>query len=224
VRKLTGDAHAQYKTTLFDRHGPAAADYVRAFSYGLMVLGLSLGGFTFASGGISILVVMMSFGAAVATGLFSLGIAKFAESSVRALIVNGSSTPYKEQYSYQQALVMQGKVDEALASFQAVIAERPERIDARIRAAELYACKQGRHARAAQVFREALDVPTIAAGEEIYIRNRLADLYTGELRDPGRALLELRRLIDKYPQSAAAEHARAALVRLKADLVGQDSL
>jgi TolA-binding protein len=36
------------------------------------------------------------------------------------------------------------------------------------------------------------------------------------LNDPGRALVELRRLIERYPGSAAADRARDALATLKA--------
>jgi Tfp pilus assembly protein PilF len=40
---------------------------------------------------------------------------------------------------------MQGKLDEALASFESVIEQRPESIEARIRAAELYSRQKGNH-------------------------------------------------------------------------------
>jgi hypothetical protein len=41
------------------------------------------------------------------------------------------------------------------------------------------------------------------------------DLLNGPLNEPGRALVELRRLIEKYPASAGADHARDALAALK---------
>jgi tetratricopeptide (TPR) repeat protein len=131
-------------------------------------------------------------------------------------MIDGSSTPYTEQYSEQQALVMQGKLDEALASFESVIKEKPESIDARIRAAELYARDKGNHQRAAELFRQAQRVPTIAHGQDVYVAHRLVDLFTGPLNEPRRALVELRRLIERYPLSAAADRARGALATLKA--------
>jgi hypothetical protein len=69
--------------------------------------------------------------------------------------------------------------------------------------------------RAAELFRDAQRIPAIDVGEDVYVANRLIDLYSGPLADPGRALVELRRLIDKYPRSAAAGHARDALSALK---------
>jgi hypothetical protein len=133
----------------------------------------------------------------------------------RRITIDGTSTPYKEQYSYQQALVMQGRVDDALESFEAVIAEKPAEVSPRIKAAELYAREKHDHRRAAELFREVQRTAGVGVGEDIYASNRLVDLYTGPLNEPGRALVELRRLAERYPGSPAARHARDALARLK---------
>lgn len=147
---------------------------------------------------------------------FSMWLSNSAGSAYEHLMVTGSSTPYTEQYSYQQALVMQGRQDDALESFEAVIAEKPDSVDARIKAAERYARDKGNSARAAELFREVQRIPAVSAGEYIYATNRLVDLFTGPLQEPGRALVELRRLIERHPDSAAAAHARGALADLKA--------
>jgi hypothetical protein len=42
------------------------------------------------------------------------------------------------------------------------------------------------------------------------------DLYERRLKDPGRAMGELRRLIDRYPTAQGARRLRAALGELKA--------
>ena len=123
----------------------------------------------------------------------------------KRFIVDGASTPYVEQYSYQQALVMQGRADDALASFEAIIAERPSAIDARLRAAELYDRERKDFGRAAALFREVQRLPTTSPGQFIFVTNRLVDLYTGPLNEPGKALVELRRLIERHPGSPAAD-------------------
>jgi len=41
------------------------------------------------------------------------------------------------------------------------------------------------------------------------------DLYDHHLDDPGRAMTELRRLIDRYPTASGARRLRAALSALK---------
>jgi tetratricopeptide (TPR) repeat protein len=204
----------KYKPTLFDRHGPAASDYVRAWGYGFMVFGLTSG----------VLIVRLGFSwwtipvgvlAGVAAAGTSLAIVHAAGSTWKHLMMDGSSTPYAEQYSYQQALVMLGRLDQALESFEAVIKEKPNAVDARIRAAELYAREKGDNARAAALFREAQQIATISPGEDIYVSNRLVDLLAGPLQQSGRALVELRRLIERHPGTAAADHARVALAALK---------
>jgi TolA-binding protein len=137
---------------------------------------------------------------------------------VTTVTVSGASTPYVDQFSYQQSLVMQGKVDEALASFESIITENPHRVDAHMRAGELYAAQKGNPRRAAELFRSAQAIPTISAGEDVYVTNRLVDLYTGPLGTPGRALIELRRLIDRYPGTVPASYARAALSKIKKEM------
>ena len=207
----------EYRRTLFDRHGPAAVDRVRAFGYGLMVFGLTFGVLMLELGGLSLLTFMIALATACATGGATLLLSRFAGASWAAMTVNGSSTPYEEQYSYQQSLVMQGKLDEALESFETIIAASPHAIEPRIKAAELY--RQKRDApRAAELFREVQRAPLVPPGRDIYATNQLVDLLIGPLGDPGRALVELRRLIDRYPASSAASLSREALVRIKSRL------
>jgi hypothetical protein len=204
-----------YKTTLFDRHGPAAAEMLRAFGYGLMVFGV-VAGVLISQTGFHWWTFPIAIGAGVIAGGAGWIIGEMAGSAWKRITVDGASTPYQEQYSYQQALVMQGRVDDALESFEAVIAEKPAEISPRIKAAELYTREKQNHRRAAELFREIQRITGVGVGEDIYASNRLVDLYTGPLNEPGRALVELRRLADRYPGSPAAQHAREALATLKA--------
>lgn len=204
-----------YKPTLFDRHGPAAGEMLRAFGYGLMVFGLVAGVLISRTG-----FHWWTFPIAVAAGIGAGGagwmLGEMVGGAWKRIAVDGASTPYKEQYSYQQALVMQGRVDDAIESFEAVIAEKPVEVSPRIKAAELYAREKQNHRRAAELFREVQRIAGVGVGEDIYASNRLVDLYTGPLNEPGRALVELRRLAERYPGSPAAQHARDALATLKA--------
>jgi hypothetical protein len=211
---------AEYELTLFDRHGPAALDYIRAWSYGAMVFGLTVAVFTVRAG-FKWWTIPVGLVAAAVTATLGLFIAHSVGGTWKQLMFDGSSTPYTEQYSLQQSLVMQGKLDEALASFESVIKDNPAGIDARVRAAELYTREKQNHRRATELFRDAQRIPTISLGQDVYISHRLVDLYTGPPNEPGRALVELRRLIERYPGSAAAEQARNALAELKARYVAQ---
>lgn len=213
-----------YRPTLFDREGPDAGISLKAFAYALLAFGLSFPLFAVLNGMVgtplhgwwaAAWVTACSAatgGICAATGL---GITNVAAAAVKRFMMGGSTTPYKEQYSYQQALVMQGRVDDALESFEAILAEKPSEVDPRVMAAELYIREKQEHHRAAALFREIQRIPTVTPGEDLYATRRLVDLLTGPLDDPGRALVELRRLIDRYPGSLAAAQAREALVALK---------
>jgi hypothetical protein len=207
-----------YKKTFIDRHGPDGGLRLRAiggaaavFTASLIALGLN--------GLLSPGAVFFCLAAALLVGVAPLLLANGAGWSFKRLMVDGASTPYVEQYSYQQALVMQGQTDEAIASFEAVIAEQPGAIDARLRAAELHDRRQN-FARAAELFRQVQRLDQVTAGQFILVTNRLADLYAGPLGEPGKALVELRRLIERHPTSPAAHHARTALARMKASMPG----
>jgi tetratricopeptide (TPR) repeat protein len=206
---------AEYNPTLFDRHGPAALDYIRAWAYGAIVFGLVVAAFTLRVG-FMWWTIPVGLAVGAAAGALGLFMARSVGNTWKHLTMDGSTTPYIEQYSALQALVMQGKLDEALASFESVIKERPETIEARIRAAEMYSRQKGNHHRAAELLREVQRIPTITQGHDVYVAHRLVDLFTGPLNEPGRALVELRRLIERYPRSAAADRAREALATLKA--------
>lgn len=203
-----------YKSTFFDRHGAEGRDIMIAAGYASMVflvmLGVGIFLFGLRSG-----VILAAVAGAVGCAGFTLGLSRAAGAGWRRVMVDGTSTPYVEQYSYQQALVMQGKLDEALESYEAVIAEKPEAVDPRIKAAELYDRDKHNPRRAAELFRQVQRIETVETGQFVYATHRLVDLYTGPLAEPGRALVELRKLIDRYPGSPAAENARAALAVLK---------
>lgn len=211
-----------YKTTLFDRHGPDAIRRVLVFGYGLMVFGLVFG----VAGALGAASIYLRLLAGLAAGAAAAGFAFYLSDGAGAawnhLMAKGSTTPYVEQFSYQQALVMQGRVDDALASFEAVIAESPTQVTARIKAAELYLRDSRNPTRAAQLLKEAQGIREISAGEDVYVSNRLADLLAGPLGKPGAALAELRRLVDRHPDLPAAAHAREAIARIKATLLSAD--
>ncbi len=204
----------EYKPTWFDKHGPEGAMALRTLPYAVI-------GFVFAFGAVLAISGFhwWSLPAGLAAGLFAgyfpIMLGHGAGRTYQHLMMDGTSTPYVEQYSYQQALVMRGEVDAALESFEAVIASQPAAVVPRVKAAELYVRERQNHARAAELFREIQRIPSVATGEDVYATNRLVDLLIGPLNDPGRALVELRRLADRYPSTPAAENARQALATLK---------
>ncbi len=59
-------------------------------------------------------------------------------------------------------------------------------------------------------------LPGVSPRDALYASSRLVDLYDGPLDEPGRALVELRRLIELYRNTDVAAGARSAIARIKA--------
>ncbi|HTR79451.1 MAG TPA: hypothetical protein VMH39_15140 [Gemmatimonadaceae bacterium] len=213
-----------YRRTVFDRHGPDVAIVIRAAAYGAAIactmfvlflreayqIGLTTVGVRVVW---SAACAMICGGAVTGTALF---LSRGAEAGWKTMMAHGSNTPYVDSSSRQDALIMQGKVPEALALFERAMAAAPDRIDLRLRAAEAYAREAHDPVRAAELFRAAQRAPGVSMGDDIYATNRLVDLLAGPLAQRGQALAELRRLIDRYPASQGAANARAALAAMKA--------
>jgi hypothetical protein len=221
-----GDDAPAYRPAAVDRMGPEGVFRIRAMvtAIGLGVIALPL-----VAGGVYvrgirgpwaiILPLILAVLAAVVSFRLQLGAGNAAASIAQAITFpSGSHTPYEEQFSFQDSLAARGDVAGALVSYESVIAERPDAVAPRMRAAELYAAKGGDPQRAAELFREIRAIPGVPRREAIYACSRLVDLYDGALNEPGRALVELRRIIELYPGTAVAAHARQALPRMKARL------
>jgi hypothetical protein len=220
---------SQYRTTWLDRVGPEGAIALRAASWSaragitaFVVLMLYA-----AQGGTPALVTMAPIalvgGAALAAGTYFLSMKLMDGVGVatRAFTMpSGNSTPYEQTFSYQESLAARGDVAGALESYEGIIAEHPAAIPPRLKAAEHYARGNRNPRRAAELFREIREIPGCSARDAVYASSRLADLYDGPLEDPGRAVVELRRIIEQYPTSRVAAHARTALPALKARLNG----
>jgi hypothetical protein len=204
----------EYKPTFFDRHGPAAELYIKSVGFGVLAFVITFA--VTSVHGVTWKTFLGSLGAGVLTGGLGPLLGYLASRFASTVVYGSSSTPYVPQYSYQDSLIQQGRLAEALESFEALIAEQPAAADVRIRAAELYAKDESSVKRAAALFREIQRIDGVSIGNDVYATNRLVDLLIGPLDNPSRALVELRRLIERYPRSSAAVNARETLAVLKA--------
>lgn len=219
-----------YKVTFLDRHGPAGMLRVKAMGYGAVVAGLTFPMFTalydnmlgFSGLGLLAAVLGSSLGMGAAATVVSLKTGDAAGEAAKYFTAGGSSTPYEEQFSQEQALIMQRDYAGAAACFEHRITLAKDRPDPRviIAGADVYREYKLNDARAAELYRMAQKLPTLTPGQDIYVANKLADLYLGPLKQPGKALVEFRRLIERYPNSRTADQARMALANLKPDIQG----
>ena len=212
-----------YRRTMFDRFGPDAALALRAVPFAVvtfvcMVVLFAILKKKFDYPGLLILPL-----AAMAAGAVTWAGMRFAHATGarigQFIVPTGDSTPYEHQFSREDALAARGDFAGALESLEAAIASTPITaalgVNLRIRAAELYIASGIDVQRAAELFREVQRFPGVAATQDIYVSNRLIDLLLGTLRQPARALFELRRIADRYPNTTAATHARAAIATVK---------
>lgn len=216
-------AQRRYRPTLMDRYG---ADGVYQLPV-LLLGGAGLAGLLGAAiswlvGDFSLVKLFLPVVSlvAAATGAIALWVtSRIARAAGELLLTNGQGLPYENQFSYEDALAMRGDVAGALESFEDRIAATPiaapTGVELRVRAAEMYARPKGDPRRAAELFRVVQRSPDLPPNRDLYVSNRLIDLYLGPLRDEGRAMVELRRLIERYPGTDTAAGARAAIARLK---------
>jgi hypothetical protein len=221
---------SSYKVTFFDRHGPEGANRLKGYGYGVIVFGLSVPMFIALSmklgyGPLGLILLTLGGGGTLAAVAIRLGLGggQVAADVAEYVTAGGSSTPYEDQFSREQALIMKRDYAGALQLFEQRIIDSPNEPRVRIAAADLYATHGANPGRASELYREVQRIPEVGSGHDIYVTNRLADLYLGALKQPGRALVEFRRLIDRYPGTTAAEHARTAIANLKPDLVKAQS-
>jgi len=128
---------------------------------------------------------------------------------------SGDSTAYTPTFSHIEALEIKGDLDGAAAAWEAAIAEQPESLLTIVRAADF-------HLRARKDPHTALDyylrARALSGGTQDlrrYVQQKVVDMHLGPMADTGRAMVELRRLIDAFPNTREAEGARAALAELK---------
>jgi hypothetical protein len=138
--------------------------------------------------------------------------------SSKVYFPSGSTTPYKHQYSQALALLMQGKVDAAIAEFERDIAEEPKRTDGYLHLARLYRDHLQRYDEALAWFKRARNEADISPGEDMLVTREVFEVYAHKLNEPRRAMPELARLVEKYPDSPAAEWARAELKSLRDEM------
>lgn len=131
---------------------------------------------------------------------------------------SGDSTAYTQTFSHIEALIVRGALDEAAVEWEHELAKDPQNVSLRVRVGDFYLRTKRDPAAAHVHFLKARAMGTAGNDLARYIQQKLVDLYLGPgpLADDGKAMAELRRLIDGFPGTREAESARAALAELKA--------
>jgi hypothetical protein len=132
------------------------------------------------------------------------------------LMANAGLTRVGGGYSAVETLVARGHYQAAAEAYAERARNHPERVEATLRRAALLAGPLGEPETAA-VELDSLRASALRPRDDFRVGLCLVDLYEHRLADPGRAMGELRRLIDRYPTAHGARRLRAALGALKAE-------
>jgi len=122
-------------------------------------------------------------------------------------------------YSSIETLVARGHLDAAAEAYAERARNPAERAEATLRRAALLAGPLGELETAA-IELDNLRASHLSKRDDFRVGLALVELYEHHLADPGRAMSELRRLIDRYPTAQDARRLRAALSELKAERYG----
>ena len=130
---------------------------------------------------------------------------------------SGSSTPPIKGHSAIEALVSEGRYQDAAVAYRREIAADPSDIEARSRLAQLLMDRLEDFTAAARYLKEAREVTTNDRQKMGYSL-RLIDLYRSRLNDRGKAMVELRRFIDTFPNSPHIDGVRRELSELLVEM------
>lgn len=117
-------------------------------------------------------------------------------------------------YSAIETLVVRGDHAAAAEAYRERAQRRGERVEATVRRAALLAGPL-HQPETALVELESLRRGALSPADDVRVGVALVDLYERRLGDPGRAMAELRRLVDLHPDHASARRLRRALADLK---------
>jgi hypothetical protein len=120
-------------------------------------------------------------------------------------------------YSAIETLAARGHLQAAADAYAERARNKAQRVDATLRRAALLSGPLDQPETA------AIELDNLRAGDRLRPRDdfrvglALVELYEQDLKDPGRAMVELRRLIDRYPTAQGARRLRVALANLKSE-------
>lgn len=139
------------------------------------------------------------------------------EELTKQLVMPDAKGTYAPQYSHIQALEVQERYAEALASWLQVAESQPGNPSPLLRGADLL-LRQLKDAPAAlELYERVRRMPDIGEEHVRYASQKIIDIHLAPGGDAGRALVELRRFITMFPERREADGARAAIARIKAE-------
>ena len=136
---------------------------------------------------------------------------------------SGRSSPVKHEYSYPESLAARGLYEEAVTAYEVAVSEFPEDPEPYIRIARTKRDKLSEFEDAVFWFKRARNDSEISQGQELVVTQEMIEIYRDKLGTPTRAIPELARIIDRFPDDPAAEWARQEMATLKEVVAHQEA-
>jgi hypothetical protein len=133
------------------------------------------------------------------------------------LVANAGLMRVGGGYSAIETLVARGHPEAAAQAYAERARNKSDRVDATLRRAALLAGPLGQPETAALELDNLRSAHRLGSRDDFRLGLALVELYEHDLSDPGRAMKELRRLIDRYPTARGARRLRVALAGLKSE-------
>ncbi len=137
------------------------------------------------------------------------------EHGANLLTAKGGSTPYVAQHSNIQALVAKGAFAEAAEAYRREIAAHPEDLLACEQLSQL-ALRELKDYELALFATHEAEKRTPDARRKAGFALLAVNIYSDNLKDYGKTMVELRRLLARYPDIPNADRLRAEIDELKA--------
>jgi hypothetical protein len=129
--------------------------------------------------------------------------------------------PVKRDYSYAQSLSARGDYRGAIREYEQAVLAYPDDPEPYLRVARMYRRELGDPEMAVQWFKRARKEAALGRGQEFVATQEIIELYRNELATPTRAIPELARLIDRFPDDPGTAAAREELAQLRGQLASE---
>lgn len=134
------------------------------------------------------------------------------------VLTNVGLVRVRQSFSAEETLVAQGHADAAAEAYRLRAEDARDRVSATLRRAALLAGPlEVPHVAAGELEALQRDADQFSAADDMRIGLALTELYEQRLHDPGRAMVEVRRLLDRHPEARQARELRGLLAALRRD-------
>jgi tetratricopeptide (TPR) repeat protein len=183
-----------------------------------LVLGGAAGALTAAAAGIHPFFGML-IGAPVAMGtVYTVTMFVTHRSGEAAKIIyspSGKSTPARRDYSYAQSLAVRGQYEEAARAYVEACEDFPDDPEPYFGLARLYRNHLQRYADAIKWLELARLKANLSPGRELLATQEIIEMYVQKLHTPRKAIPELARLAERFPDTPAGEAAKRELAEMR---------